>query len=174
MVRSITSTLDATDSEPAPLLEIYSTLESFAPIAALRFSRWAYAALNATHVLAIALLVGGAMPLSLRLFGFWPMVARAGIVRVLAVTAGAGLGLGLLSGALLFATRASEYAVNPAFQIKLVLILIGASSAVLAHWHHGRDLSGASETTARRIALISCVCWIGALLSGRLIAFVHS
>jgi len=149
------------------------TLQSLAPITALRFSRWAYAMVNAGHVLAIALVVGGAIPLSLRLFGLWPSVPRAALVRVLSLTAGIGLGLALMSGSLLFATRAPEYVANPAFQIKMALILTGASSAVLAHVRHGWALDGASHRAARGIAVVSVICWIGALVSGRLIAFMN-
>ncbi len=148
------------------------TLESLAPITTLRFSRWAYAIVNAGHVLAIALVVGGALPLSLRLFGLWPSVPRAAVVRVLSLTAGAGLAMALMSGSLLFATRASEYLANPAFQIKIAFILIGTSSAVLAHARHGWFLDGASDMALRRIAIVSGICWIGALVSGRMIAFV--
>lgn len=153
--------------------EVFTTLQSLAPIAALRFSRWGYALVNAGHIFAIALLVGGAVPLSLRLFGVWPSVPRAELVRVLSLTAGVGLGLALMSGFLLFATRAPEYAMNPAFQVKIVLILIAASSAVLAHMRHGWSLNGASNRAARRIAVVSFLGWVGALVSGRLIAFIN-
>ncbi len=151
---------------------IFGFLEALAPIQALRFSRWGYAAVNTTHVLAIALLVGGSVPLALRLFGFWPTVPRAAIARILSLTAGAGLVLALLTGGLLFATRATEYVVNPAFQFKIALVTLGAVSTILAVNRYGRDMDGASDAAARRAAVISLVCWVGALVSGRLVAFV--
>lgn len=152
--------------------EYLVALESFAPIAALRFSRWSYAVLNAGHIFAIALLVGGSVPLALRLFGFWPTSPREDIVRVLTLTTGAGLGLALISGSLLFATRASEYAGNSALLVKLIFIGVGATSAIFAHSRHGWTLGSASDATARRIAIISCLCWVGALVAGRMIAFM--
>jgi len=150
------------------------TLQSLGPVAALRFSRWGYALVNAGHIFAIALLVGGSVPLSLRLFGVWPVVPRSAIVRVLSLTAGVGLGLAVVSGSLLFATRAPEYAANPAFLVKMALVFLGASSAVLAHVRYGRVLEGASDWVARRTAIVSCFCWTGALVSGRLIGFMNS
>lgn len=150
----------------------FASLETLAPFAALRFSRWAYAAVNTGHVFGIALLVGGALPLSLRLFGLWPAVPRAGVVRILALSAGIGLGLALMSGALLFATRASEYSAIWAFQIKMLFVFIGAGSALFAHGHYGWVLERAPDRALRRIAIVSCICWTGALVSGRLIAFV--
>lgn len=147
-------------------------LEALAPVQALRFSRWGYAAANTGHVFAVALLVGGAVPLALRLLGVWPGAARAAVVRVLSASAGIGLALAFLTGGLLFATRATEYAANPAWQVKMVLVVAGAASAVLAHRRHGRTLDGAPEAAARTAGIVSLACWIGALACGRLIAFV--
>lgn len=148
-------------------------LEALEPVQALRFSRWAYAAVNTGHVFAIALLVGGAVPLALRLLGLWPNTERAAVVRVLSASAGTGLVLALLTGGLLFATRATEYAVNPAWQIKMLLVLAGAASALLAHKRHGWALDGAPDAAAWAAGTVSLLCWIGALACGRLIAFVQ-
>lgn len=153
--------------------ELLAALQGLAPIEALRFARWGYAAVNTLHVFAIALLVGGSVPMALRLLGLWPGVPRAAVVRVLAISAGSGLALAVISGFLLFATRAPEYSHNPAFQLKLELIALGATSAMLAHRRHGSTLEGASDAVARRVGAISVLCWIGALVSGRLIAFVQ-
>lgn len=150
-----------------------SALEASGPIAALRFSRWTYAIVNTSHVLAIALLVGGTIPLSLRLFGLWSGVPRDGVVRILALTSGFGLWLAILSGFLLFATRASEYADHTIFQVKLILVGVGGLSAVFAHTRYGWTLDTAPTGFARRAAIISIVCWVSALVLGRLIAFVE-
>ena len=149
-----------------------AALEALPPVEALRFSRWSYAAVNAGHVLGIALLVGGAVPLSLRLLGFFPSVPLAGLVRILAGTAGAGLALALLTGILLFATRAAEYAGHPLFPVKLAFVGIGAASAIQIHWRYGRDLSTAPKRDLRRAGAVSCLSWIAALAMGRLLAFV--
>jgi len=151
----------------------FGWLETLALIEGLRFSRWAYAAVNATHILGIALLIGGAVPMALRLFGLWPDTVRADLVRVLKVTTGSGLVLAIASGSLLFATRASEYAAHPAFQVKLLFVAAGITSALVAHARHGRTLDGASGAAANRIAAVTIVCWLSALTAGRLIAFIE-
>lgn len=152
--------------------EFLAFLEALPPVEALRFSRWAYAAVNTLHVFAVALLVGGAAPLALRLFGLWRDVPRAGVVRILSATAGCGLALALVTGGVLFATRAGDYAANPAVPAKLALVLAGTVSAVLAHRRYGRDLDGAPEPAAKRAGGLSLICWAGALTAGRMIAFV--
>ena len=79
-------------------------LEATALAGALRGSVWAYPLVNAAHILGVALLVRGILPLDLRLLGAW---------RVLTRMAGAGLGLAIvrnlvnvLSGEIAVANRA--------------------------------------------------------------------
>lgn len=153
---------------------LLAALESLPPVEALRFSRWSYAAVNTGHVLGIALLVGGAVPLSLRLLGLWRGVDRAGVARILAATAASGLALAVLTGFLLFATRAVDYAAHPLLPIKVALVVIATVSAVHSHVRYGWDLADAPPTALRRAALISLVLWFVILLMGRLIAFVDA
>jgi hypothetical protein len=136
-------------------------LESLAPIAALRASRWAYPAVAAGHVLGIALLVGAILPLDLRALGFWRDAPEAALRRVLAPTAAAGLALAAISGAALFAVRASEYAENPAFLLKVSLVAAGVANALLL-----------ARRAGRLAAAVSAVVWLAALAAGRMIAYV--
>lgn len=152
----------------------WTALEAMPPIEALRFSRWSYAAVNTAHVIGISLLVGGSLPLSLRLIGFWAEITRAGVTRILATTAGIGLGLALVSGALLFATRAGEYATHPLFPVKIALVAVAALSAIHCHWRYGWELEKAPKAVIRRTAVISLTCWFVVLVMGRLIAFVDA
>jgi hypothetical protein len=139
---------------------------------ALRFSRWGYAAVNTAHVLGIALLVGAVVPLDLRLLGVWPRVERRMLVSVLTPVAALGLALAIGAGALLFSIRAVEYASLGLVRLKLLLILLGATSALLVHAAFGRLLESARPFVLRLAAVISLTCWIGALICGRLIAFL--
>ena len=148
-----------------------AALEGSAPAQALRFSRWGYAWVNAAHVLGIALLVGAILPLDLRLLGLWRGVPRAALVRVLVPTAATGLGLAVLTGPLLFATRATEYADIGFLWMKLALVATGAGAALWAHAAHGFLLEGAGRGRLAAHALLSMACWLGALVSGRMIAF---
>lgn len=137
----------------------------------LKSARWAYAAVNGLHVFGIALLVGAILPLDLRLLGFWRGVDRSDLVRVLVPVAATGLLLAMSMGALLFATRAGEYANISFLQAKLALVATGLIAALLLHTRHGFTLAGADDRTLRVHAIISMFCWTGALACGRLIAF---
>jgi hypothetical protein len=146
-------------------------LEGTAVAQALRVSRWGYAAVNAAHILGIALLVGAIVPLNLRMLGLWPGVPRATLVRVLVPVVAGGLGLAVTAGLLLFSVRASEYAGVGFLQAKLALVAVGVVSALALHRAHGFLLEGASAPRLRGHAVVSMICWFGALACGRLIAF---
>lgn len=137
----------------------------------LRFSRWAYAAVNTMHVLGIALLVGAIVPLDLRLMGVWRRVPHEDLARVLVPVAAAGLAIAGLTGLMLFSVRAGEYAGIAVFWTKLALVALGLAFALAAHALYGRWLSDATQTQRFRVGAASMACWLGALIAGRLIAF---
>ena len=75
-------------------------------------------------------------------------------------------------GFLLFLMRAVDYAALPLFRIKLLLILVGSGSTLALHGIYGLSLETASRRRLAQAALLSMTCWIGALIAGRMIAFV--
>ena len=140
---------------------------------ALRFSRWSYAAVNTAHVLGIALLVGAIIPLDLRLLGLWSSAERDALVRVLVPVAATGLVLAVTAGSLLFSVRAVDYAALPILWVKLVLVVLGLGSALALHLVYGLSLERASRRRLAQAAALSLTCWLGALIAGRMIAFVR-
>lgn len=151
---------------------LFAALEGLGPVAALRSSRWAYAAVSGAHVLGIALLVGAILPFDLKLLGLWPRVARRDLARVLLPVAACGLGLAIAAGFLLFSVRATDYADLVVFQVKIALILSGLAGALAAHLAHGPLLDGMGRGRAALHGALSMACWLGALACGRAIAFV--
>jgi hypothetical protein len=136
----------------------------------LRFSRWGYAAVNTTHVLGIALLVGAILPLDLRLIGAWRSVPLEPLARVLVPVAATGLLLAMGTGALLFVTRATEYAALNLFFAKIALITAGGVHALSLY--RGLGLLSASPARLRIAGATSLSLWLSALVCGRLLAFV--
>lgn len=146
-------------------------LEGTAVAQSLRVSRWGYAAVNAAHILGIALLVGAIVPLNLRLLGMWRTVPRQTLTRILVPVAAVGLALAAAAGLVLFSVRALEYAGVGFLQVKLTLVAAGTLSALALHLTHGFLLETAEDRRLIGHAVLSMVCWIGALACGRLIAF---
>ncbi len=150
---------------------LLAAFEGTALAQTLRSSRWGYAALNAAHIFAIALLIGSVVPLNLRLFGVWRGISREAVVRVLAPVAASGLILALITGPLLFSVRAREYSDVEFLQLKLIFIAVGVLSTLALCWTHGFLLRDAPRARLVCHAILSTVCWLGALVCGRLIAF---
>ena len=150
---------------------LLAAFEGTALAQTLRSSRWGYAAVNAAHIFAIALLIGSVVPLNLRLFGVWRGISREAVVRVLAPVAASGLALALITGPLLFSVRAREYSEVEFLQVKLIFIAVGVLSTLALCWTHGFLLRDAPRARLVGHAILSTVCWLGALVCGRLIAF---
>lgn len=145
---------------------LLTVLEGWEPVALLRASTWLYPAVNALHILGIALLVGGILPLDLRRLGAWSGVPVAHLERVLTATAAAGLCLAVLSGTLLFAVGASDYAALGVFQAKMALVALGTATAL---WARRRF---AAERVPAWAALLSLGVWLAALGAGRAIGYL--
>lgn len=150
--------------------ELLAGIEGLSFVRALRFSRWGYAAVATAHVIGLALLFGAVVALDLRLLGLRRDLPLAPLCRLLSSAAAAGLLLAATSGALLFATRASEYASLAVFVAKLTLVAAGTAHALAVHL--GPGLAGLSPAGQRRAGLLSLAIWIAVLVCGRSIAFV--
>lgn len=154
-----------------------AALEATALARALRASVWAYPLVNAGHIIGVALLVGAIVPLDLRLLGLWPSVPLTALWRVLARTAAVGLTLAVFCGALLFSTRASEYARSALFVSKMVFVAAGVTNALVlrAAAATRQMLDGpAPQRLPLRIRLaggISLAAWLTALVLGRLVGY---
>lgn len=150
-------------------MEILAGLEALCPVAALRAGRWSYAAVSGLHVLGVALLVGAVAALDLRLLGAWRSVPLAGLARVLRPVAAAGLALAALTGLLLFAVAARDYAGTRLFLVKMALVLAGTAHALA---RAGRPLADLAPGAARRAGAVSLALWLGALAAGRALGFL--
>jgi hypothetical protein len=157
--------------------EWWAALEATALAETLRGSVWAYPLVNAAHLLGVALLVGAIIPLDLRLLGVWRSVPLAPLWQVLTRTAGAGLGLAIICGTLLFITRATTYAASGLFLTKMVVVGVGTANALAVRTlgHAAITPVGAAlEKPPVRVQLaggLSLAAWLMALTLGRLVGY---
>jgi hypothetical protein len=148
------------------LEDLLQALQGGALAETLRLSVWLYPAVNALHILGIALLVGGILPLDLRRLGVWPGVPLPALERVLTRSAAAGLGLAVTTGALLFSVSATDYAALDVFALKMAVVALGLANALWARQRvrRGRPVAG--------FALVSLCAWLAALGLGRAIGYL--
>ncbi|HEU5188539.1 MAG TPA: DUF6644 family protein [Methylomirabilota bacterium] len=152
-------------------------LESSPVAVAMRQWLWLYPAVEVLHIAGIAALVGGAVMFDLRLLGVSRGLPVAALAAHLLPWARVGLGMVALSGALMFTAHATEWAQNPAFRVKLLLIAAAGANAwafhrwpfrAVARWD--RDLP--APAPARVAALLSMILWLSVIACGRLLAYL--
>jgi hypothetical protein len=138
---------------------------------------WAYPLVKAFHILGISLLVGSVAMFDLRLLGISCHVRVADMAQHLLPWSYASFGIALLSGFLLFATDAPAIALNPAFRLKLGLIVCAGMNAIIFHWKFyplvRRWNQGVKAPwMVRVIATLSLILWIAVIICGCFIAYV--
>jgi metal-dependent amidase/aminoacylase/carboxypeptidase family protein len=81
------------------------------------------------------------------------------------------------TGTLMFIAHATEFATNPAFQLKLALITAACLNAAVFHRWPFRtvsawDVATVTPTAARVAAVSSLLLWAGTISCGRLLAYL--
>jgi hypothetical protein len=154
---------------------VLEALEATAPAAFLRTSLYVYPLVNALHVFGIALLVGPILLADLRLLGRLQALSRAAVASVLLPTAALGFALAALSGAAMFTVQASDYALNPAFRAKLMLLALALANVAVLHGSAAVARfarTGEASAGLRTGALVSLVTWPLVLLAGRIVGYL--
>ena len=143
--------------------------------AALRTSFIAYPLVNALHVLSLGVLVTTVGLMDLRVLGRFSAFDGHSFIAALRPLAYGAFAGTAATGFALFSIRASEYAFNPAFQLKLALIVVaGLNLALFQRAGRGRAMAlrGGFSVTERVTAAASLILWPGVLAAGRFVGFV--
>jgi hypothetical protein len=157
------------------LAEWLHALHSWEVAALIRRSLYVYPLLNAAHIFALTLLIGGILPADLRMLGLFHSVAAGPFLRLMTAISATGLALAIATGFLLFSVQPMEYAYNPAFLTKVSLIALAIVNALAIRFSAAwRDASttGSVSPGLRLAALLSLTIWMAALIAGRWIAFI--
>lgn len=138
-------------------------------------SLWAYPALLGAHIIGLAIVVGIFVVRDLRLLNFFSALHPAAFLP-LGKFAWVGFIINAISGVLLFTSQAVTFAGNVAFLVKISLIITGMVLAGIIQSRLRNELSAGIDThiskSTRTIALISLLTWIGAIIAGRLVAYI--
>ncbi len=134
-----------------------------------------YIFVNAAHIASIGLLIGGILPLDLRLAGLIRGVPLAVIAPFLSRSAAVGLGLAIITGLWLFSVKPREYLENTAFLWKMALLALALVNIAVQHRNRHFRLAldgGAVHLSVRLVACCSAVLWLAVLVAGRWIGFL--
>ncbi len=143
------------------MTEFAAALEATAFAQHLKISRWTYPAVNAGHLLGIALLLGAVLPMDMAVLRGRGAAATA-LLRSWAV---AGFVIAAACGALLFITQAGDYTESTWFLAKALVLLLALANAGYAL------LPGRSAATRRRAAVLSFILWPTVLVLGRFVGY---
>jgi hypothetical protein len=113
--------------------------------------------------------------MDLRILGMAPRVPFAEMRRFLPIL-WAGFWLNAASGVLLLIGYPTKALTNPVFYLKLLLIGVGlALFKRIGNRVFDSSLPTATAPGAlRRLAIVSLVCWVGAITAGRFLAYTYS
>jgi hypothetical protein len=155
------------------LMALLADIEALAPVRLLVTTSGVYPLISALHILGIALLVGSISVVDLRLLQFLGPQLDAALPTLVRMAIG-GFMIAVIAGMLLMSVRVTNYAFNPAFQLKLVLLLAAGTNALLLRGKLRRDhlLRAVGTLSGTLAAAVSLVLWVGAVVAGRWIAFV--
>jgi hypothetical protein len=93
-----------------------------------------------------------------------PVLAHSGLFPA----AWAGFGINLISGVALYTSHATEYTFQWVFILKLSLLAVGG---VFMKLMMNAYREGAPESKGKLFGGITLVCWVGAIITGRLMAY---
>ena len=151
-------------------------LESTALAILVQESMWAYPLVLSLHAVGMSLLVGTIVVIDLRLLGVAKRAPVETFVQLIPV-AWTGFIINAMTGASLFIAGATTHYFNPAFRIKIALIVVGGLTAWAfgplvfrrtPHW----PSDGSTPVSAKCLAGLSLAIWLGAITAGRLIAYI--
>jgi hypothetical protein len=158
------------------LTTIWHALEGSPFGAAIRESLWLFPAIETLHLLAMAVLVVTIAAFDLRLLG---VCLRTVPVQTLAQRVfpwvWAAFLVQLITGFLLFSSEATKMAVNPAFRLKMLLIVLAGLHALIFRLIASRRMpawNAATPILARLSGALSLALWIGVVAAGRWIGFI--
>ena len=145
---------------------MWEALQHAAWVDALATSRWMYGLVSVVHYSAMLLSAGTIVLVDLRILG---LAARhqtcSALAEQLRPWTWIGFGAVAASGFLLFAVDAGDFAAAPPFQLKMLVTLFAMMAALIVDWKvKGWDQAPVVPVTARLVALISILLWLGAIL----------
>lgn len=139
---------------------------------------WIIPSVQSVHIIMIAVLIGAIGMVDLRILGFGMRSQSVAALshRLLPFVWGA-LPVLLVSGAILIIGEPARSLENPAFQLKMLLLVAGITLTLIfqkalkkdvAFW----EMSPARRASAKLLAVVSLAIWIAIIFAGRYIAYM--
>jgi len=153
-------------------------MEFLSKIEQLPFSMWVlqtpYSTILFLHSIGMALVAGFSAVIDLRLLGFAPKIPVKPMEKLFPWMWW-GFALNLVTGSSLLMADATTKGTNPDFWVKMVFVFTGIVILRMIQkkvfGNPQLDVAPLSGT-AKGLAWVSLICWLGAITAGRLLAYV--
>ena len=152
------------------LYDILMTIEDSALGTYVRESSWGFAIALSCHAIGMALSLGVMMIINFRILGFLkqiPVMAHADLFG----TAWLGFIVNFISGVALYTSHPTKYSYEWIFGLKLLLLALGG-------WFMKLTMdalrANSPEDKVKLLSGITISCWVGAVITGRLMAYFYS
>jgi hypothetical protein len=142
----------------------------------IRTELWGWPLALTVHAFGTALVVGFILIMALRLLGLFETIPYASLNRLFPVI-WIALVLQILSGFTLWMTKATRYAADGAFVLKLSLVVVGV---ILTLYFYGTmkreaaawEAAGAVSSRGVKFVAVTLLVWCGVLVMGRMTAYL--
>ena len=143
---------------------------------AMRTSQFIWPICETLHFIGLALLVGGAGLIDLRLMGFLKSVSVSAVMQV-RKWAGLGIAINVVTGVLFFVGAPDQYINNPAWYGKLLFLLVAIVNVVIFETTQGERMlrlpPGEKTPASFKLAgAVSMASWFLVLYFGRMLPFL--
>ena len=136
---------------------------------------WAWPAMESLHFIGLSLLIATVGLFDLRMLGMAKSIPLSALHKL--VPWGVlGYLINVITGAMFFVSDTSQYLYNPAFQLKVLCMLIAGVNVAVFYSTMARRVkalpeSAATPWTVKVVAFVSLAAWMGVITFGRLITF---
>jgi hypothetical protein len=137
-------------------------------------SLWAFPMFLFLHTLGMSIVAGGSAAIDFALLGLWPRDSLKSLKNIFPVLM-VGFAVNAFTGVSIFMKDAATYGINMDLYIKLLFVLAGMVLLVVIRrrvFDNPEIDRVALPRNARVLAWASLACWTGAIIAGRLIAYV--
>jgi hypothetical protein len=137
-------------------------------------SAWGWPTVESLHFMGLCLLIGTVGMFDLRMLGLAKGIPIHALHKLVPWGV-AGYGLNVTTGFMFVVSAPDQYLFNPAFQVKLSLMVLAGINVLFFYRFVFGPVKAAGATavppTARTAAAVSLTCWVGVIVCGRLITY---
>ena len=141
-------------------------LEGFWLAQAMKYSTWLYPTVETVHIWGVGMLFGSVVLMDLRVLGLGKALDYSALSRLGIAVSLLGFSLAVLTGSMLFITHAGDLIASRLFILKMCLIFLLITNAVLLR------MCVVINAATKAQAVISLVGWASVIGLGRWLAYV--